>query len=112
MRIWSILFSSRSAAKEIRLPSADTWERLSPQEVKSFVSDLALSTDSPVEYDGILMKIRGDTTETRWHIGIVSLVSGLPWVLHALRHGGVLFSPVSKLRLLHLELVNYYRWLP
>ena len=101
----------QECGKEIRLPSASTWETLSPQEVNVFVSDLARATDSPAEYDGLLMKIRGDTTESRWHIGIVALISGVPWTLHALRRGGVLFSPVSKLRLLQLELVNYYRWL-
>ena len=104
------LVLKRECGRKIQLPSAATWERLSPQAVELFVSDLALATDYPAEYDGVLMKIKGDTTGSRWHIGIVSLVSGFPWTLHALRRGGVVFSPVSKLCLLQLELVNYYRW--
>ena len=106
------LVLKQECGREIQLPSASIWEKLSPGGVELFVSELARETDYPAEYDGLLMKIHGDTTETRWHIGIVSLVSGFPWTLHALRGGGVTFSPVSRLRMLQLEIVNYYKWLP
>ena len=49
--------------------------------------------------------------DDNWHVGVAAIVSGQPWVLHALEFHGVIFCPVSKLRLLMLELVNYYRWL-
>ena len=91
--------------REMVFPSDHSWANL-----QHFVGGLAYPAKTPREYDGILMRIRGDQTNSRWHIGIASIVSGLPWVLHSLENIGVIFSPVSKLRLFRLELVNYYRW--
>ena len=106
------LVLKQECGRKIPLPSVSMWDKLSPQEVELFVYDFAIATDCPTEYDGVLMKIRGDTTESRWHVGVFSMVSGLPWILHALKIGGIVFTPVSKLRMLQLELVNYYKWLP
>lgn len=89
----------------IQLPSEH-----SPSNLEEFVSDLASPVDSPIEYDGVLMRMRGSRMDTQWHVGVVAIVSGRPWVLHALERVGVIFCPVSKLRMLMLELVKYYRW--
>ena len=92
--------------REIQLPSEHT-----PSSLEDFVADFASPVVTPREFDGILMKIRGSRMDDNWHVGVAAIVSGQPWVLHALEFHGVIFCPVSKLRLLMLELVNYYRWL-
>ena len=100
------LVQLEQCGREIPLPSEHT-----PLSLEDFVADFASPVEAPREYDGLLMKIRGSRMDDHWHVGIASIVSGQPWVLHALERVGVIFCPVSKLRLLMLEKVNYYRWL-
>ena len=95
---------------DIPLPSERTWRGRDPKDLAAFGSTFAVPTDIPGEYDFALMKLQGNRVSLGSHIGVTSIVNGLPWVLHSMKRVGVVFCPVSNLGLFRLELVGYYRW--
>ena len=95
---------------EITLPTELTWRRTPAAAVAAMCSEIAERTDSPVEGDGVMMRIRGKRGEIGSHAGVFVPVAGAPWVLHNLRSVGVVFQPVWHLERLSLDIEGFYRW--
>ena len=62
-----------------------------------------------IEGDLVLMRIVGDRRTLGSHIGVLIMVNGQEWVLHAIERMGSLLTPVRKLTVFQLELMGYYR---
>ena len=95
----------------IPLPSDREWRGLPPDALRDLSREYAAQTMRPQEGDGVLMRIVGNRRSLGSHIGVYSEVAGSPWVLHSIEKLGVLFTPVSHLVRLQLEIQSYYQWL-
>ena len=95
---------------ELNLPAGLDWKKMSQAEVKIISEDFAIPSIYPKEGDGVLMKIMGRRRDLGSHIGVYSVVDSVPWVLHNVESIGVLFTPISQLKLLSLQNTGFYTW--
>lgn len=76
-------------------------------QIDDLKSDYAERTESPQDGDAVLMIGRGRLN----HIGVVALINGECWVLHAMRNAGqVVRHRVRDLAAVNLTVEGYYRW--
>lgn len=70
-------------------------------------ADYGVLTDNPVEGDAVLMYGRGRIN----HIGIVCIINGQMFILHAMRNAGhTVLHPVHALKEVGLLVEGYYKW--
>ena len=95
----------------VDLPSDRDWRRKEPQEVADLGRSAAdrIEPDEAREGDLVLMRIVGDRRTLGSHIGVLTLINGQEWVLHAIKQMGSLLTPVRHLGAFQLELTGYYR---
>lgn len=85
------------------------WVRVPESDVLAFADALADPVKTPQDGDVALMRLRGAQRAYGGHVGVVGLVGGKPWVLHALPGSGSVFHPVRDLRRTRYELAGFYR---
>ena len=88
------------------------WRRWTPAEIEDLYRDVAVATETPVDGDGVLMRIRGRRRDLGSHVGLHASFAGEPWVLHSLEGVGSVCVREASLPQMQLERVGYYAWLP
>ena len=97
---------------EIDLPSERKWREMTPEQVADMADEFADPVETPLECDGVLMRIRGSQIDDGSHLGIHVPINGYPWILHNLSGIGTILTQRRMLPHFQLELVGYYRCRP
>jgi hypothetical protein len=95
--------------REIHIPTerAGGWRGYSEQ-ILAAKDGLALPVETPADGDGVLMVGRARLN----HIGVMCLIGGERWVLHAMEAAGeVVRHRERDLAKFGLSIEGYYRWL-
>ena len=97
--------------REIALPAHAESVRGWDTQIAALKGEYAVSTISPQEGDGVLMRAAARRRSIGHHVGVWCAVAGEPYVLHCLRGTGSILHPIRELDRRALALEGVYRWL-
>ena len=95
--------------REINLPFDRDWEKKTPEQIIEDTKDYAAPTDTPKNFDGVLLRVHGDRRSVGSHVGIYVEMQR-PWILHSLVGIGSVLTKISHVPRIHLELLGFYTW--
>ena len=93
----------------ITLPDERIWRGKDAETIVDFGKKMAEKADIRGEYDGVVMRIRGQKRILGSHIGLYTEINGGS-VIHNIASIGVILTKLNMLSMIHLELEGCYRW--